>query len=196
MRFIFITLTCWALSGWTITATAQTNLSLAQMREDIDLLTRNMGKVTLELEAQQRRIAELNETLEAVAERVATFEAEFDAYVEASDRALEQQRQNQLTSRREIVNEVKRLVEALGRDVQQQLDTLSRAQPAAPAQPQITFDDDFPKTGIEYEVQPGDTLSTIAQKLGSRVIWIQKANRIIDPTRLQAGQNIFVPQEN
>jgi LysM repeat protein len=56
------------------------------------------------------------------------------------------------------------------------------------------FSDDYPKSGVSYEVQPGDTLSQIAVQFGSRVEYIQNANQINDPTRdLRVGDIIFIP---
>ena len=56
------------------------------------------------------------------------------------------------------------------------------------------FSDDYPKSGVSYEVQPGDTLSHIAVQFGSRVDYIQNANQINDPARdLRVGDIIFIP---
>ena len=56
------------------------------------------------------------------------------------------------------------------------------------------FSENFPKSGISYEVQPGDTLSQIALKFGSKVAYIQDANQIINPSRdLRVGDVIFIP---
>ena len=58
------------------------------------------------------------------------------------------------------------------------------------------FSDVYPKTGISYEVQSGDTLSQIALKYGSRVSYIQNANLIANPSKdLQVGDIIFIPLE-
>ena len=56
------------------------------------------------------------------------------------------------------------------------------------------FSDNYPKSGVSYEVQPGDTLSQIAVQFGSRVEFIQNANQINDPARdLRVGDIIFIP---
>jgi LysM repeat protein len=56
------------------------------------------------------------------------------------------------------------------------------------------FSDDYPKSGVSYEVQPGDTLSQIAVQFGSRVEYIQNANQINNPARdLRVGDIIFIP---
>ena len=56
------------------------------------------------------------------------------------------------------------------------------------------FSDTYPKSGVSYEVQSGDTLSQIAVQFGSKVQYIQDANQINDPARdLRVGDIIFIP---
>ncbi len=56
------------------------------------------------------------------------------------------------------------------------------------------FSDNYPKSGLSYEVQSGDTLSQIAVQFGSSVEYIQNANQINDPARdLLVGDIIFIP---
>lgn len=56
------------------------------------------------------------------------------------------------------------------------------------------FSDSYPKSGVSYEVQSGDTLSQIAAHFGSKVQYIQDANQINDPARdLRVGDIIFIP---
>ena len=71
--------------------------------------------------------------------------------------------------------------------------SLSGTKIKASAPPEV-FSDDYPKTGLSYQVQAGDTLSQIAAKFGSRVQYIQNANLIKDPSRdLRIGDTIFIP---
>ena len=71
-----------------------------------------------------------------------------------------------------------------------------RAEGAAtrPAVTTPTFTEDYPKEGVSYTVQKGDTLSNIAHKTGAKMQDIINANKIADPTRLQVGQTLFIPQ--
>ena len=56
------------------------------------------------------------------------------------------------------------------------------------------FSNNYPKSGVSYEVQSGDTLSQIAVQFGSSVEYIQNANQINDPARdLLVGDIIFIP---
>ena len=86
-----------------------------------------------------------------------------------------------------------KVTEALN-DYVQSLSRASSSVPASKRAVQAEFSDDYPKTGLSYEVQSGDTLSQIALKFGSSVQYIQNANQIKNPTRdLRVGDTIFIP---
>ena len=56
------------------------------------------------------------------------------------------------------------------------------------------FSSNYPKSGLSYEVQAGDTLSQIAIYFGTKVDYIQNANQIKDPAKdLRVGDIIFIP---
>lgn len=46
---------------------------------------------------------------------------------------------------------------------------------------------------MSYVVQKGDTLAIIARKTGARTQDIINANKLSDPSKIQAGQTLFVP---
>ena len=71
------------------------------------------------------------------------------------------------------------------------LESLARTNGArAPA---AGFAEDFPREGVSYTVQKGDTLAVIARKTGARAQDIINANKLADPSRIQAGQVLFIP---
>jgi LysM repeat protein len=83
----------------------------------------------------------------------------------------------------------------LGTETNQVLQALNQSIAAEPSisLPQ-QFSEEYPKTGVSYEVRSGDTLSGIARAQGSKIKWIQNANKIANPARdLQVGQTIFIP---
>ena len=51
-----------------------------------------------------------------------------------------------------------------------------------------------PPQGTTYTVQAGDTLSSIAAQFGATVEAIVQANAIADPTRLEVGQVLIIPE--
>ncbi len=191
---------------------AQDRAALAGLQQDVQLLAQRVGSLQLSVNALETENRELRGLLERqqtglreLSQRVGTLGDTVTVRLDGLPR-----REQQLRS--EIVAEVAKLIRELEADLQRQLErsvsgalatSAARASTATPSPtssntassaPSVVFDDQFPKTGVNYQVQPGDTLSTIAERHQSRVVWIQKANRISDPRSLRAGQNIFIPQ--
>lgn len=50
-------------------------------------------------------------------------------------------------------------------------------------------------TPVSYTVQSGDTLARIAQQFDVTVEALAEANNITDPSRLEIGQQLVIPQE-
>ena len=99
--------------------------------------------------------------------------------------------------KREIIALVKKDLEAMAAQTNANIQKLAAAIGTRPqADLPANFSDDYPKTGVTYTVQSGDSISRIARKMNSRIKWIQDANKIADPTRgLRVGDEIFVPQK-
>jgi LysM repeat protein len=64
----------------------------------------------------------------------------------------------------------------------------------APATPAPTLTPTLTPTPIVYQVQSGDTLLAISAEFGIPAEAIQEANGIIDPRRLQIGQELIIPR--
>jgi LysM repeat protein len=64
----------------------------------------------------------------------------------------------------------------------------------APATPAPTATPTVTPTPIVYRVQSGDTLLAIAAEFGVSAEAIQEANGVIDPRRLQIGQELVIPR--
>jgi len=52
----------------------------------------------------------------------------------------------------------------------------------------------FPKNGVMYPVQAGDTLQSIAEELKSKPEWIEPANGLSGEGALEQGKELFIPQ--
>ncbi len=163
-----------------------TRVELANLRQDVLLLSQRVGELTMTVEQLNRD----NGALQAKA-------SQSYATVEQLNRAvaeLNHTMQGALAEqKRDVLGQVAGQIERLGRQTNAALDALAKNQATRPAV-QTTFSEDFPKEGINYTVQAGDTLSGIAKKTGAKLADIRNANKITDDTRIRVGQTLFIPQ--
>ena len=96
--------------------------------------------------------------------------------------------------KRETLQQVSVQLEKLANETQAAINALAKGAATRPAVSTPTFTEDYPKEGVSYTVQRGDTLSSIAHKTNAKTQDIINANKITDPTRLQVGQTLFIPQ--
>jgi LysM repeat protein len=161
---------------------------IANLREDVRGLTQRVGELTLRLEQLERENAELRQRSSLSDKSYATV-AQLNAAV--SDMA-----QNIRTAvagaKAETLQHVSAQLEKLGKQTNAALESLAKSQSARPAV-QAKFENDFPKEGISYTVQKGDSLAGIAKKTGAKQQDIVNANKITDPSRIVVGQTLFIP---
>lgn len=172
-----------------VTAMAQpannTAFELASLREDVRELKQRIGELSLTVEQLNRE----NSALQSKANQsYATIEQLNKAIADLS-RSV----QGDLTEqKREILTHVATQLEKMGKQTNAALEALAKNQATRPAV-QTSFSEDFPKQGVNYTVQPGDTLSAIAQKNGAKMQDIVNANKLSDPTKIRPGQTLFIP---
>lgn len=165
--------------------------AVADLQQDMALLKREVGQLRLEVEQLRRENEELlrkikqssSDDNENVRQQLSFAKSEISA-------------QNE-TLKREIISLVKKDLESMAAQTNANMQKLAAAIGTRPqANLPTTFSDDYPKTGVTYTVQAGDSISKIARKMNSKIKWIQDANKIADPSRgLRIGDEIFVPQK-
>lgn len=166
----------------------QANLAfeLASLREDLRLLQQRVGELTLTVEQLNRENAQLqtkaNQSYVTV-EQLNRSIADVNRSVQG---ALAEQK-------RDVLQQVASHIERLGKQTNAALDALAKGQATRPTV-QTEFSDEFPRDGVNYTVQSGDTISRIAERHNSRVQDIINANKIADPTKIRVGQSLFIPQ--
>ncbi len=166
--------------------TDSTRMEVANLRQDVMLLTQRVGELTMTVEQLNRE----NSALQAKAgQSYATIE-QLNRAVADINRAIQSALADQ---KREVLSQVAGQIERLGKQTNAALDALAKNQATRPAV-QANFGDDFPKEGINYTVLAGDTLSEIARKNNAKMQDIINANKIADPTRIRVGQTLFIPQ--
>ncbi len=163
-------------------------VKIANLEQDVRGLSTEVRQLRLEIEELRRENAALRAKVDG-GDTVTREQLNRGLRTLRSELEREQRDRNE-----EIVQQVTRQIERLASQTQEAMEAMAKSIEGQPrAAPTIEFSDDYPKEGIAYTVQPGDTLSGIAGRFGARVQDIQNANRIGDPRQLRAGQNIFIP---
>ncbi|TVR46975.1 MAG: LysM peptidoglycan-binding domain-containing protein [Puniceicoccaceae bacterium] len=170
-------------------------VQLANLREDIRIMDERMRTLRLEVEQLSRDNQRLREQVSRN-ERNLEGLATVSQLNQAIAGLARQMQDGDEAVRRDVIQQVTRQIEQLAKQTQTAIDALARSVSARPVQaaPPPTFSEDYPRQGITYTVQRGDTLSSIASRHRSTVRDIQNANQIADPSRLQVGQVLFIPQ--
>lgn len=178
---------------------AQSNVQVANLAQDLELINKKVGQLTLKMELLETRNQKLTLSLEEYIKQQNNLVREFNALTVSLNTRLQNLESREQVIKREIVAEVSKKIEELAGETQKGLNALAKV---IENEPQVqksatTFDEDYPKTGLAYVVEPGDTLSKIARQFNSTVRDIQNANQIVNPSRdLKVGQTIFIPQRN
>ena len=173
--------TAWAQGG-----PDNPRIELANLRQDVLQLTQRVGELNMMVEQLTR---ENNALKDKTSQSHVTIE-QLNQSVADLNRAMQAGLAEQ---KREVLAQVGSQMERLAKQTQAAIDALAKNQATRPAV-QATFKDDFPKEGVNYTVQTGDTLSGIAKKTGAKLQDIRNANKIADDTKIRVGQTLFIPQ--
>ncbi|MBI2515425.1 MAG: LysM peptidoglycan-binding domain-containing protein [Opitutae bacterium] len=161
-------------------------LELANLREDVRLLQQRVGELSLTVE----QLARENNALQAKAGQSFVTIEQLNKAVADLNRTMQLGLAEQ---KRETLAQVGSQLEKLARQTQAAIDAVAKNQATRPAV-QTSFSEEYPKEGISYTVQSGDTLSGIAKKTGAKLSDIRNANKISDDTKIRVGQTLFIPQ--
>jgi LysM repeat protein len=174
------------LVGFASAQVDSTRIEVANLRQDVALLTQRVGELAMAVEQLTRE----NNNLQAKASQSYVTVEQLNKSVADTNRAMQAALADQ---KRETLQQVAGQIERLGKQTNAALDALAKNQATRPVV-QTTFSEDFPKEGINYTVVSGDTLSGIAKKTGAKMADIRNANKISDDTRIRVGQTLFIPQ--
>jgi LysM repeat protein len=165
---------------------------IASIEEDIRVLDERTRSLSLQIEQLTRENAQLREKMDRVDELTKSI-----VTVGQLNRAVAEATRGYQAGDGEMLLKVTKQVEQLAKQTQAAIDSLAEGVATRPARakPKVNFTEDYPKNGIMYNVQAGDTLSGIASQFESSIGWIQNANKISAPRDLQVGQTLFIPQE-
>ncbi len=177
------------MMGFSAVAQAQQGsvaYELQSLRADLQLLQQRVGELSLTVEqlnrdnaALQTKASQSYVTLDQMNRAIADLNRSLQA-------ALAEQKN-------ETLSQVSAQLAKLGKQTQAAIDAVAKNQATRPVI-QTTFSENFPKEGINYTVQTGDSLAVIAKKNNAKQQDIINANKISDPSRIQVGQTLFIPQ--
>lgn len=163
-------------------------MDVANLKEDMRGLTQKLNEVSLHVEQLERENANLRSQIVATGDTKVTLNQMNQALAE-----LKQTVQTAATNQRaEILQTVAAQLEKLANQTNAALDALAKNQATRPPV-QTAFADNFPKEGVSYTVQKGDTFDEIIKKTGARRQDVINANKLADPSRIQVGQTLFIP---
>jgi len=192
----------WILSVLTaLTLSAQNSYDMANLREDVRLLNQRVGELSLRLEQLEHENQGLQRKADTGAEHYVTLVQLNDAIAELS-RSL---KTAIASSKQETLQQVSVQLEKLANQTNAAIESVARGQPSSVRSGSIAsggaassgsgggFAESYPKEGVSYTVVKGDTLARIVQKTGGKREDIINANKISDPSKLMAGQVLFIP---
>ncbi|MSU22965.1 MAG: LysM peptidoglycan-binding domain-containing protein [Opitutus sp.] len=175
----------------TASVAAQTNSSqieVANLREDVRGLSQRVGDLGLRVEQLERENASLRAKTTATEKSLVTL-TQLNVALAGLDRDIKAAVAGMKT---ETLQQVSGQLEKLAKQTNAALDSLAKSQATRPPV-QTAFPEDYPKEGVNYTVQKGDTLALIAKKTGAKQQDIINANKLSDPSRISAGQTLFIP---
>ena len=163
-----------------------TAVDFANLQEDVRGLTQKVNSLSLQVEQLQPRPG-----FSAPAPDTTTYASlvQLNAAVAELNRSIQSA---VAASQTDTLADVNAQLKKLAQQVNAALASAGKKTVAEGAE--TTFSSDYPKTGESYTVAKGDTLAIIAKKLGAKRTDIINANKISDPSHIQIGQVLFVPE--
>ena len=172
-------------AGQAQTSQATLGAQVAGMREDVRILVQRVGELNLRVEQLERENAALLRSTDGLDRTYATVAdlndavADLRAAISSGDAKTQS---SALKAIQELAKETNASVASVAKGI-------SNARSVSTP----TFGTDFEKTGVTYTMQKGDTISRVAARFNSTVKDIINANKIVDATKVQVGQTLFIP---
>ena len=172
-------------------AQSDVRVAIAGLKQDLSLLRQEVRTLGLEIEQLSRENSALRARITS-SEADQSLQEQLTAIYSGIERVRLEYKAADSKNKDTIIDELNQQMAVLMKKVEAAIHSVANAQPKTSIL--TKFSDDYPKTGVSYTVEPGDTLSAIARTHGSSTKHIQYANKIVNPSRdLQIGQTIFIP---
>ena len=172
-------------------AQSDVRVAVAGLKQDLSLLSQEVRTLGLEIEQLSRENSALRARITS-SEADQSLQEQLTAIYSGIERVRLEYKAADSKNKDTIIDELNQQMAVLMKKVEAAIHSVANAQPKTSIL--TKFSDDYPKTGVSYTVESGDTLSAIARAHGSSTKHIQNANKIVNPSRdLQVGQTIFIP---
>jgi LysM repeat protein len=162
-------------------------IDLANLREDVRGLSQRVSELSLRLEQVEQENRDLRS-------KAGTAEKNFVTLSQLNDTVADLNRTIKSaagSAKSETLQQVATQIDRLAKQTNAAIDALAKNMATRPAVQ--SFSEDYPKEGVSYTVQKGDTLAVIAKKTGGKQQDIINANKLADPSKIQVGQTLFIP---
>jgi LysM repeat protein len=173
----------------------QANVQIANLKQDLELIAREVAGLRTEVELLRRENAQLRVVLNQVSDGASSRRDDSQGIlvqVNARVRKLEGRISSNESNTVKLQNTFDEKIRELIKQMNKNFEKVASA-PSSPVTP--SFSSDYPQNGFVHKVEKGETVSSIASKYKSKVKWIIDANQIADPTKVFIGKELFVPQK-
>ena len=172
------------------------NVQVANLKQDLELISREVAGLRSEVELLRRENAQLRMVLQSFSKKANSDQGissaqMFQVYGRLS--SIEKKVLENAGSQVKMQTNVNQQMQELIKQMNDGFEKISQG-PTTPT-PAMSFSTDYPQKGFVHKVEKGETVSSIAKKYESRVKWIIDANQITDPTKVSVGKELFVPQK-
>ena len=172
------------------------NVQVANLKQDLELISREVAGLRSEVELLRRENAQLRVVVQSFSKKTNSDQGISSAQmVQVNGRLsyIEKKVQENARSQVKMQTNVNQQMQELIKQMNDGFEKISQG-PTTPT-PAMSFSTDYPQKGFVHKVEKGETVSSIAKKYESRVKWIIDANQITDPTKVSVGKELFVPQK-
>ena len=185
---------CLVSVTWTSSLVGNPNVQLANLKQDMELVSRELAGLRTEVELLRRENAQLRISVEQLTRRQNSTANDGgtrqDARLQALESRATRSEKEQVALQQNLDKKIKELIAEMNKVISQ-----VNKPSGGNFSPVPSFSDDYPQKGFVHKVESGETVSSIAQKHKSRIKWIIDANQIADPTKVFVGKELFVPQK-
>lgn len=185
---------CLVSISWASSLIGNPNVQLANLKQDMELVSRELAGLRTEVELLRRENAQLRVSVEQLTRRQNSTANDGGTSQDARLQSLESRATRSEKERVALQQNLDKKIKELIAEMNKVISQVNKPSGGS-SSPVPSFSADYPQKGFVHKVEKGETVSSIAQKHKSKVKWIIDANQIVDPTKVFVGKELFVPQK-